>query len=67
MLTVRGAEVIMVPRHCRKNLNRRTSMEIVAQWFHSAPEKAQAGLMLYGFVQLMAAIMMSRFLKRPEK
>jgi hypothetical protein len=42
-------------------------MEIVAQWFHSAPEQAQAGLMLYGFVQLMAAIMMSRFLKRPEK
>jgi hypothetical protein len=42
-------------------------MEIVAQWFHAAPEKAQAGLMLYGFVQLVAAIMMSRFLKRPEK
>jgi hypothetical protein len=57
--------------HCpltlREKPHRRTSMEIVAQWFHAAPEKAQAGLMLYGFVQLVAAIMMSRFLKRPEK
>jgi hypothetical protein len=42
-------------------------MEIVATWFHAAPEKAQAGLMFYGFVQLVAAIMMSRFLKPPEK
>jgi hypothetical protein len=40
-------------------------MEIVAQWFNSAPDPA--GLMMLGFVQLVAAIMMSRFLKRPEK
>jgi hypothetical protein len=42
-------------------------MEIVAQWFNAAPEKAQAGMMLYGFVQLVAAIMMCRFMKPPEK
>ncbi len=42
-------------------------MEIVAVWFNASPEQAQTGLMLLGFVQLMAAIMTSRFLKRPEK
>ena len=42
-------------------------MEIVAEWFTSAPETHQTGLMLLSFIQLLAAIMMSRFLKRPEK
>jgi hypothetical protein len=40
-------------------------MEIVAEWFHSTPDPA--GLMMVGFVQLVAAIMMSRFMKPPEK
>lgn len=42
-------------------------MEIVAEWFTSSPEAHQTGLMLYGFIQLVAAIMMSRFMRRPEK
>jgi hypothetical protein len=42
-------------------------MEIVAEWFNSNPEGHQSSLMLYSFMQLVAAIMLSRFLKRPEK
>ncbi|MGQ9687642.1 MAG: hypothetical protein ACUVXF_02465 [Desulfobaccales bacterium] len=41
-------------------------MEIVAEWWTSTPEAHQTGLMLLGFIQLVAAILMSRFLKRPE-
>ncbi len=40
-------------------------MEIVAEWFTTAPEARQAALMLYGFIQLVAAIMVSRFMKPP--
>ena len=42
-------------------------MEIVAEWVGRFPEANQTGLMLYGLVQLMAAIMVSRFMKRPDK
>lgn len=42
-------------------------MEIVAEWFASTPEQHQTGLMLLGFIQLLAAIIMSRCMKRPEK
>lgn len=42
-------------------------MEIVADWFTSSPEAHQTGLMLLGFIQLLAAIFMSRFMQRPEK
>jgi hypothetical protein len=42
-------------------------MEIVAEWFTSSPEAHQTGLMLLGFIQLVAAICMSRFMQRPEK
>jgi hypothetical protein len=55
------------PLTAREKFDRRTPMEIVATWFHAAPEQARAGLMFYGFVQLMAAIMMCRFMKPPEK
>jgi len=42
-------------------------MEIVAEWVGRFPEANQTGLMLYGLVQLMAAIMVSRFMKAPKK
>jgi hypothetical protein len=41
-------------------------MEIVAEWWTVNPEATQNGLMLYGFVQLIAAIFVSRFLKPPK-
>jgi hypothetical protein len=42
-------------------------MEIVAEWVGRFPEANATGLMFYGLVQLMAAIMVSRFMKPPEK
>jgi hypothetical protein len=41
-------------------------MEVVAYWFASTSEVHQSTLMLCGFIQLVAAIVVSRFLKRPE-
>jgi hypothetical protein len=41
-------------------------MEIVAEWWSRSGEINQAGLMLYGFVQLVAAIWVARFTKPPS-
>ena len=42
-------------------------MEIVADWVGRFPEANTTGLMLYGLVQLLAAIIVSRFMKPPQK
>ena len=42
-------------------------MEIVADWVGRYPEANQTGMMLFGLVQLMAVIILSRFMKPPKK
>jgi len=51
----------------REMFKRRRSMEIVADWLCRTPEANTMGLMMYGFIQLVACLWISRFMKRPEK